>query len=148
MVGFQQDAEGVDVSTNWGESLRCRYLVGADGARSIVAQSLHRGVMKKAGMALEGEGCLAPGIRRRRSFVHLDFGAVPYGYGWIFPKGNLVSIGIGALLTSKGLKLRSRFERFVGSVDYIRDVRVEKAYFYTLPTFPNDDLLFSRSVSC
>jgi geranylgeranyl reductase family protein len=144
VVGFQQDAEGVDVSTNWGESLRCRYLVGADGAGSIVAQSLHRGMMKKAGMALEGEGCLVSGIRKRGSFVHLDFGAVPYGYGWIFPKGNFVSIGIAVLLTSKGVKLRSRFERFVGSVDYIRGVRVEKAYFYPLPTFSNNDLPFSK----
>lgn len=61
-------------------------------------------------------------------------------WGLSFPKGNFVSIGIAVLLTSKGVKLRSRFERFVGSVDYIRGVRVEKAYVYPLPTFSNNDL--------
>jgi hypothetical protein len=55
--------EGVDVYINGGESVRCRYLFGADGARSIVAQSLLGGVVKKMGMALEGEGRLAPGIK-------------------------------------------------------------------------------------
>lgn len=144
VVGFQQNIEGVDVSIEGGESVRCRYLVGADGARSIVAQSLHRGVMKKAGLAFEGEGRLAPGIRRGRSFVHLDFGTVPHGYGWIFPKGNLVSIGIGTLLPSKGLKLRSRFERFINSVDYIRGVEMERACFYPVPTFSGDDVPVSR----
>ncbi len=144
VVGFQQDAEGVDVSTDWGEPLRCRYLVGADGAGSIVAHSLHRGVTKKVGMALEAGGCLVSGVRKRRSFVHLDFGAVPHGYGWIFPKGNFVSIGIAVLLASRGVKLRRRFERFVGSVDYIREVKVEKAYSFPLPTFSNSDLPFSQ----
>ena len=144
VIGFQQDAEGVDVSINGGESVRCCYFVGADGARSIVARSLHRGMVKRTGMALEGEGRLTPEIRRRWSFVHLDLNAVPFGYGWIFPKGNLVSIGIGALFPSKGVKLRSRFERFIGSVGYIRGVRIEKASFYPPATFSGDDLPVSR----
>jgi len=65
VIGFQQDAEGVDVYINGGESMRCRYLLGADGARSIVAQLLLGGVVKKMGMALEREGRLAPGIKGR-----------------------------------------------------------------------------------
>jgi geranylgeranyl reductase family protein len=143
VVGFQQDTEGVDISIEGGESVRCRYLVGADGAHSTVAQSLRGGVTKKLGVAFEGEGILGPAVPRKWSFVHLDFGAVPYGYGWIFPKGHLVSIGIGNLFPSKGIKLKSRFEGFIGSVDYISGVRMERTCFYPLPTFSTDDLLVS-----
>lgn len=144
VVTVRQDAEGVDVSIAGGESIRCRYLIGADGARGVVALLLNGGMTRKMGVALEAEGRLPTGIRKEWSSVHLDCGVIPNGYGWIFPKGNFVSIGIAVLLTSKGVKLRSRFERFVGSVNYIRGVRVEKAYFYPLPTFSNNDLPFSK----
>ena len=144
VVGFQQDAEGVDVSIKGVESVRCRYLVGADGARSIVAQSLRGGVMNKTGMAFVAEGRLASEIPEKWSFVHLDFGSVPHGYGWIFPKGKLVSTGIGTLFPSKGMKLKSRFERFISSVDYIRGVRMEKVCFHPLPAFTAEDLPVSK----
>jgi len=142
--GFLQDEEGVDVFITGGESIRCRYLVGADGARSIVAQSLRGGMMRKAGMAFQGEGRLAPGLERRWSFVHLDFGGIPYGYGWIFPKGDRISMGIGTLFPSRGVRLKSRFQRFVHGVDYIGAVEMERASFYPLPTFSGDDLPVSR----
>ena len=140
VVGFRQDPEGVDVSIEGGKVLRCRYLVGADGARSTVARSLLGGVTKKAGMAFETETRMAPGMGEGWPFVHLDFGSVPHGYGWIFPKGNLVSMGICALFPSKGMKLRSRFDRFAGCVDYIRGGRVERARFHPLPTFFGDTM--------
>ncbi len=144
VVGFQQDAQEVDVSIEGGESVRCRYLVGADGARSIVAQSISGGGMKKSGMAFVGEGRLASEIHGEQSFVHLDFGTVPHGYGWIFPKGNIVSTGIGTLFPSKGMKLKSRFERFINSIDYIRGMSMERTCFYPLPAFSGEDLPVSK----
>jgi len=144
VVGFQEDSQGVDVFTDRGESIRCRYLIGADGARSVVARLLNGGGLRKAGIALEGEGRLPSGIRKKRSLVHLDLGVIPNGYGWIFPKGNLVSFGLCAILPSKGMKLRSRLERFIAGVDYIGEVGMEKACFYPLPTFAGDDLLLSK----
>ncbi|UCD70691.1 MAG: NAD(P)/FAD-dependent oxidoreductase [Syntrophobacterales bacterium] len=144
VVGFQEDMEGVDVSIKGGESVRCRYLVGADGARSIVAQSLRGGVMRRAGVAFQGEGRLAGVKQRRWSFVHLDFGGVPYGYGWIFPKGSVVSTGIGVLFPSKGVNLKSRFERFIGCVDYIKGMNMERTCFYPLPVFSAEDLPVSK----
>lgn len=144
VVGFRQDEQGVDVSIEGGESVRCRYLVGADGARSTVSQSLRAGAMKKGGIAFAGEARFPHEIQGRWSFVHLDLGAVPCGYGWIFPKGALVSMGVGALFPSKGMRLKSRFERFIARVDYIKGAGMERASFYPLPTFSPDDLPLSR----
>jgi geranylgeranyl reductase family protein len=142
--GFHQDEEGVDVFITGGESIRCRYLVGADGARSIVAQSLRGGLRIRAGMAIVGEGRLPPGLERKWSFVHLDFGGIPHGYGWMFPKGDRISMGIGTLLPSRGVRLKSRFERFVQGVNYVGAVEMERVSFHPLPTFSGDDLPVAR----
>lgn len=144
VVTVRQDAEGVDVSMEGGRPIRCRYLIGADGARGVVALLLNGGVMRKMGVALEGEGRLPAGIRKKWSSVHLDLGVIPNGYGWIFPKGSFVSFGIGVTLPSKGMKLRSRLERFIAGVDYIGEVEMEKVYSYPMPTFSGDDLLLSK----
>ncbi len=47
MAGFEQDDDGVTVRLDDGEHLRCRYLVGCDGARSTVRRLL--------GVAFPGE---------------------------------------------------------------------------------------------
>jgi geranylgeranyl reductase family protein len=142
--GFHQDEEGVDVFITGGESIRCRYLVGADGARSIVAQSLRGGLRIKAGMACEGEGRWPTGLGRKLSFVHLDFGGIPNGYGWIFPKGDRISMGIGTLFPSRGVSLKSRFERFVHGVNYVGAVEMERVSCHPLPTFSGGDVPVAR----
>jgi flavin-dependent dehydrogenase len=113
VIAVRQDAEGVDVSIEGGESIRCRYLVGADGACGVVVPLLNKVLTRKMGVAFEGKGRLPAGIRKKWSSVHFDRGVIPNGYGWIFPKGNFVSFGIGTILPSKGMKLRSRLEGFI-----------------------------------
>lgn len=39
VVGFTQDDDGVDVAVSDGSTLRCRYLVGCDGGRSVVRKA-------------------------------------------------------------------------------------------------------------
>ncbi|MBC7325957.1 MAG: hypothetical protein H5T99_11700, partial [Moorella sp. (in: Bacteria)] len=40
-----------------------------------------------------------------RGRVHLSYGGIPAGYGWIFPKGDHLSVGIGSFTREvKGLK--------------------------------------------
>jgi len=144
VIGFQQDAEGVDVYINGG------------GIREVPLPRWgrwgpqHRGSItpwrggEENGHGIGERGTFGPGNKRKSSFVHLDFGGIPNGYGWIFPKGDFVSIGICALLPSKGMKLKTRFDRIVASVDYVAEIRVEKACFYPLPTVSSDDLPYSK----
>ena len=73
-------------------------VVGADGAESRVARfapGARRGV--KLGVALEGE--IIPGSGAAipsdiRAETRFDFGAVPGGYGWVFPKKDHLSVGV------------------------------------------------------
>ena len=79
-----------------GKHVEVDALIGADGANGITARSLGLGGAIVNGIALEGnlpyEGL--PAARWRGTFV-LELSAVPGGYGWIFPKGDHVNVGVG-----------------------------------------------------
>ncbi|MFG1707487.1 FAD-dependent monooxygenase [Nonomuraea sp. M3C6] len=60
VTGFEQDDEGVTVTLSSGESVRCGYLVGADGGRSAVRKGLGVGF---AGETFESERMLLADIR-------------------------------------------------------------------------------------
>jgi len=84
----------VVVETDAG-TLRCRLLVGADGAGSRVRATLvgHARRVMRPGL----EVILATGMAGLPEDQALfDLGAVPGGYGWIFPKGDHLNVGVFA----------------------------------------------------
>jgi geranylgeranyl reductase family protein len=87
---IQEDDHGVTVALDDGEELRCSYVIGADGANSRV-RKLIGGDRAQTALALEGHvPCSAAGW----SSMRLDFGRVPGGYGWVFPKGDHLNVGL------------------------------------------------------
>jgi geranylgeranyl reductase family protein len=71
-------------------------VIGADGANGITARSLGLGGAIVNGVALEGNlpyEELPIGSWHGR--LVLELGTVPGGYGWIFPKGDHVNVGVG-----------------------------------------------------
>jgi len=89
-----------------GDIYRGRYLVGADGALSLVRKSLPFATGNLVGITLECEVPVPDTVMERfKGQVHLSYGEIPYGYGWIFPKGRHLSVGIGSFTKQiKGLK--------------------------------------------
>lgn len=84
-------ADGVTVVTN-GETFRARYLVGADGANSRVRRLLKLDAHIRRGFALEGIVPYAALEKEPRP--EFLFGATRHGYGWLFPKGDHVNVGL------------------------------------------------------
>lgn len=85
-------AGGVVVRAN-GEALRARALVGADGANGAVGRALGLAPSGDAAVALEAN---APAdLERWGHAIALDLGGIPGGYGWLFPKGDHVNVGVG-----------------------------------------------------
>jgi flavin-dependent dehydrogenase len=79
-----------------GDPIEVGAVIGADGANGITARSLGLGGAIVNGVALEGNlpyEQLPFGSWRGR--LVLELGTVPGGYGWIFPKGDHVNIGVG-----------------------------------------------------
>src|SRR5918911_1869137 len=71
-------------------------VVGADGANGVTARALRLGGDIVHGVALEGNVSHARVYKKRYSGrMVLEFGVVPGGYAWVFPKGDHVNVGVG-----------------------------------------------------
>jgi geranylgeranyl reductase family protein len=106
-------SDTVDVVTPDG-TLQCHLLIGADGASGIVARKagLWQGI--EPGMAWEAEVEADPdSVREFSGTVFLDWGTFPGGYGWVFPKKDHFSIGVGGPAGLSGW-MKPYYERFTG----------------------------------
>ncbi len=100
------------VETNRG-TFRAHYVVGADGAGSIVARSfkLNPGISFSAFQA-EVPVDEYPGLAERfKDKIFLQWGRLPNGYGWVFPKRTGLSVGLGS--RSSGPVLWGAFTSFL-----------------------------------
>jgi flavin-dependent dehydrogenase len=82
-------------------------LIGADGANGLVARSLGLAREIVHGVALEGNAHYDSAYR---STLLLEFGVVPGGYGWLFPKAAHLNVGVGGW-QAEGPKLRDHLAR-------------------------------------
>jgi geranylgeranyl reductase family protein len=89
-------ANGTVVVTAGGERFEAETLIGADGVNGMTARALSLGGNTTVGVALEGN---LPhekiDANRYDGRVALELGIVPGGYGWVFPKGDHVNVGVG-----------------------------------------------------
>ncbi len=79
-----------------GGAFKARIIVGADGVGGRVGRQLGFSIRRRVMVALEGE-CAYPDpeiVSRYSGSAHFDFGIIPKGYAWVFPKKNLLSIGL------------------------------------------------------
>ncbi len=103
-------ARGTSVEADGGW-LEGTVLIAADGANGVVARSLGLGVDCDRPVALEGSIPYGPVARERYAGrLVLEFGTVPGGYGWVFPKGDHVNVGVGGW-ASEGPRLREHLAR-------------------------------------
>jgi geranylgeranyl reductase family protein len=106
VMSLHQDETGVEVATRSGEVFRAGYLIGADGANSRVARLAGLRRDKQMGMAIEVEVPADDGLLEKYADTALFvFGTPPFGYLWIFPKAEHLSVGIGAF-EGKGADIR------------------------------------------
>ncbi len=91
-----ETAEGSVTVRTGDETLRARALVGADGANGVAARALGLTHLREPAVALEGnvpaEGSLMDAWERT---IALDLGGTPGGYGWLFPRGDHLNVGVG-----------------------------------------------------
>ena len=86
----------VTVCTERG-SYSARALIGADGANGVVGRDTGTRPETEVAVALEGNIPYPDGVPERwREFVGLDVGGLAGGYGWVFPKGDHLNVGVGA----------------------------------------------------
>ena len=106
-----------------GQEFRGRYLIGCDGAASLVRRSCpFDAAAWKAGMGGALEFSLPRDDALLAGAVHSDLGAdhptvyagfLRAGYGWVFPHADKLVIGIGGHSARHGREFRARFREFV-----------------------------------
>ena len=100
------------LSTSAGPVL-ARAVVGADGSSSRAASYVGV-VCDQVDLGMEAELPMPPGDAWT-GHVLLDWGPVPGSYGWVFPKGDLLTVGvIGA--REDGPAVRAYYRAFVASL--------------------------------
>src|SRR5215469_5464875 len=87
--GLREMSDVVVLSTAAGD-LQARFLVGADGANSRVRRLMGDERWFRVGFALEAQVLSSHHV----SDMHLDFGVVSDGYGWVFPKDGHLNVGL------------------------------------------------------
>ena len=95
--GVIESEDHVMVQAADGATYVGRFLIGADGANSVVARDLGLRRRRTQGAAIEAEVPVAPEVMARfggnMTFI---LGEICHGYLWIFPKADHLSVGIGA----------------------------------------------------
>ncbi len=82
-----------DVVTTDAGPLRAQVVVAADGTSSRLAREV--GVrLAHVDLGLEVELEAGPHAAEWADRVHLDWGPVPGSYGWVFPKGDTLTVGV------------------------------------------------------
>src|SRR3954452_8597543 len=97
-------ADGLTVD---GNEVRARVVIGADGCNGASAKQLGLAREVAYGVALEAN---FPYDARYAHTMLLEMGVIRGGYGWIFPKGDHLNLGVGGN-ESEGPKLRKELER-------------------------------------
>jgi flavin-dependent dehydrogenase len=126
--------EYVDLRTNVG-LFRARWVIAADGANSLIARQTGAAELRNLVPALECEVTLADEqMALLRQTARFDFGFVPAGYAWVFPKRDHLSIGV--LTTKRGAAhLPEEYRRYLDHLG-IRQPLHEDRRGYIIPCRP------------
>jgi geranylgeranyl reductase family protein len=82
-----------------GQTYQARFLVGADGASGQVRRLCAQGSWFWQGFALE----VRTAKTREEVDLTFDFGSVPNGYAWIFPKKDHLNVGVYTQVPTRNL---------------------------------------------
>ena len=92
-------------------SYTAKYLIGADGANGITAKTISENRNYRRIPALECEIYLNDILLDKFSrFARFDFGIIHFGYGWVFPKNDHLSVGVLSMETKVNLNKQLRSE--------------------------------------
>ncbi|MFZ0455151.1 MAG: geranylgeranyl reductase family protein [Ignavibacteriaceae bacterium] len=106
-----------------------KFFIAADGVLSLAAKKYFGEYYGKRIPALEYEIYLDDDILSQFTKIpRFDFGIVPYGYGWVFPKKDHLSIGVLSMKLKNG-NLNKYFSKYLGALGINKVNRAERHGF-------------------
>jgi geranylgeranyl reductase family protein len=142
------DDAGVTVTTNSG-TMRARYVIGADGANSIVSKVLNQRANFFWQVAIYMELASSSSLEKQvqADALRIDLGSLPAGYAWIFPKDDKINIGAGCP-TILGKYLRQYFHHFLKNDGLLGNLDLSgmNAAGHQLPTLTPKTVLAGKNL--
>ncbi len=111
--GISQDAGHAVARLADGSAVRSRVLIGADGSSGVSAR--YAGVrFQQVDLGLELQIAVPEPVREQwRGRILLDWGPLPGSYGWVFPKGDRLTVGVIAA-RGQGERTKQYLRDFAG----------------------------------
>lgn len=132
VTGVNDDGLEYEVITDRGV-FKSNLLIGADGANSTIAKKLGMRPHREFGVAIEREVSVEKWqLEEQGDNVTFDFGAVPHGYGWIFPKKKHLSIGVYSG-TKKLKNLNDYLEKFIKDHKVLKGCKTISNVWHPIP---------------
>jgi len=132
--------ESIHIKTAKGE-FNAPFVIGADGAQGITLKKSGLRIRKKNLPALECEIYVSDKDLEKFSNVRFDFGFIPGGYAWIFPKKDHLSVGLGTFtFKEKNINLNLYFTNYLNHLNFKKITNIEKHGFY-IPVSINRNIL-------
>ena len=133
VVVLDNFADSIQITTKK-ETFRSKFIIAADGATGISAKSL--GVKNETVKvpALEVEATVDQSIfDMYKNSARFDYGLIPFGYAWVFPKKKHLSIGAAFMKkTSQSLhKWLDKYFEILGIRE--KDILVKEKHGYLIP---------------
>ncbi len=122
--------ESVLLKTAKGE-FKASFIVGSDGAQGITLKKSGLKIRKKNLPALECEMYVSDKDLEKFSNVRFDFGFIPGGYAWVFPKKDHLSVGLGAFtFKDKNINLNLYFNSYIKNLNFTKIINIARHGFY------------------
>jgi flavin-dependent dehydrogenase len=145
VTGVAEQEDHVVVSGNAGELCRARYLVGADGAAGKVAAAVGLARRTRPALAIDTECEVTPaGWAAEGGRMSFNFGVVPGGYGWIFPKQGYLSCGVGSW--TRAARLPGQLDAYLARALPQGCVKAERRRGHPIPIYEGPARVSTRRV--
>ena len=104
------------------KTIKAKLVIGADGTPSTMAKKLglYSGKPNTIGFCFQYQMELSNGLIEQRIGSNLEayFGSqwIPFGYTWVFPKNNLVTVGCGTwinVIQQRKINLKKHLDHFI-----------------------------------
>ncbi len=140
----ETDALSVRVRSN-GDTYEARLLVGCDGVHGMSAKAMGLQAAGEHAVALEANyPADARVMADWERHIALDLGGIPGGYGWVFPKGDHLNVGVGGW-KSVGPDLRRLLSKYCAYYGF-DDSKLFAHRGYQLPLRNDDQPVVSGNV--
>ncbi|MFQ5586382.1 MAG: geranylgeranyl reductase family protein, partial [Thermodesulfobacteriota bacterium] len=134
--GVREEDGVVTVSTDSGKRYSGRYLVGADGAGGVIGREYFGLKPKECAISMTAEVPIDGAEKGRfNGGLYVDFGSVPYGYSWIFPKEECLSIGFAVEAERAKGGVRRFLNELATSHEVLRGLNIEESVGWSIPLY-------------